>query len=125
MEIITLLFLLFTKHFVVDFILQTEYQWSNKGKFLHPGGVLHSFLHGISSFFIMKEYIDPELAYEFSLIEGCVHYLIDWSKVNINEYFEWKSNTSPKFWYLLGFDQYLHSLTYLLMGYFSLQYINL
>jgi len=37
-----LILLLFTKHFVLDFPLQTKFQWSNKGTYGHPGGLLHS-----------------------------------------------------------------------------------
>ena len=41
--------LLQMKHFAVDFLLQTRYQWENKGTYLHPGGLLHAGLHGLGT----------------------------------------------------------------------------
>ena len=51
----------------------------------------------------------------FAVFDAVVHYHIDWAKVVINERFNWKPESSDKFWWLLGFDQYLHALTYILM----------
>ena len=33
---------LIVKHYAADFLLQTDYQYINKGKLLHPGGLLHA-----------------------------------------------------------------------------------
>lgn len=44
-----LILFLFTKHFIIDFLLQGQYQWKNKGTYGHPGGLLHSALHGNKS----------------------------------------------------------------------------
>jgi hypothetical protein len=33
------------KHAVADFYLQTAYQYSNKGKYGHPGGIIHAGIH--------------------------------------------------------------------------------
>lgn len=52
-DIILMIALLFTKHFIIDFPLQTKYQWSNKGIYGHPGGILHAGLHGIGTFFTL------------------------------------------------------------------------
>lgn len=51
MMLTLLIFLLFTKHFIVDFPLQWEYQWKNKGTYGHPGGIIHAALHGIGTYF--------------------------------------------------------------------------
>jgi hypothetical protein len=48
-ELIILVTLLFTKHFIVDFPLQTQFQSNNKGNYGHLGGVLHAFLHGLGT----------------------------------------------------------------------------
>lgn len=54
----TLIFLT-VKHFIVDVILQNPYQYLNKGKFLHPGGLLHVFLPDeMSASEILKNVID-------------------------------------------------------------------
>ena len=43
-------FVLFeAKHFLCDFVLQSAYQYRNKGIYGHPGGILHAGLHGLGS----------------------------------------------------------------------------
>jgi hypothetical protein len=113
-----LIFLLFTKHFIVDFLLQGPYQYLNKGTYGHLGGILHAFLHGIATLiclYFVSEYHLLSLA--LATIDMVVHYHIDWLKVNINNKYGWKCNSSDKFWVLLGIDQYLHALTYILIIY--------
>jgi hypothetical protein len=36
---------LMSKHAVADFYLQTPYQYLNKGKYGHPGGIIHAGIH--------------------------------------------------------------------------------
>ena len=36
---------LMAKHALADFFLQTKYQWANKGRYGHPGGLLHAAIH--------------------------------------------------------------------------------
>ncbi len=109
-----LLLLLFTKHFIVDFILQPAYMYLNKGNLLHPGGYYHAWLHSTSTWmcFIILG-IDCNLFADLLFLEFIIHYTIDYMKVNINKTFMLKPDNSEKYWWLLGFDQYLHSLTYL------------
>lgn len=123
--IILIFFALFTKHFIFDFLLQTEYQFLNKGKYGHPGGLLHAFLAGFGTFIslISIPYIlhlptgsnwIPKLFF-ICFIEMVIHYHIDWAKIKLND----KLNLTPVnghgFWWLLGLDQYLHYLTYILI----------
>ena len=113
------LFGLFTKHFIIDFPLQTKYQWSNKGTYGHPGGVLHAVLHGIGTHVIIYLiFSDPVVAFVLGLIDAVVHYHIDWAKMNLNARYKLGPTTSEKFWWLVGLDQYLHALTYI--GFFIL-----
>ena len=111
-DLVWVAFLLFTKHFIIDFPLQGEYQWSNKGTYGHPGGVLHSGLHALGTFASLYWYA-PNQALLFAIGDMFIHYHVDWAKMNLNELFEWKPDTHKEFWILLGFDQYLHALTYL------------
>ena len=106
-----ILVLLFSKHFLIDFPLQTPYQWQNKGTYGHPGGLLHSGLHGASTFLIFS-FFTP-LAYLFAIADFLVHYHIDWAKMKINAHYGWRSDSHPQFWTLLGLDQYLHAMTYI------------
>lgn len=103
---------LFTKHLIVDFPLQTRFQWSNKGIYGHPGGILHAFLHGIGTYLCFVWYA-PMAAIYFLLADMFVHYHIDWAKMNLNKRLGWGPNTHEQFWWLLGVDQYLHALTYI------------
>ena len=113
------LFGLFTKHFIIDFLLQTKYQWSNKGKYGHPGGLLHAGLHGIGTTIVMSMIFDQLVsAVLLGLIDAVVHYHIDWAKMNLNARYNLGPTTSEKFWWLVGLDQYLHALTYI--GFFIL-----
>jgi hypothetical protein len=113
LAIFVLLFL-FLKHCIVDFPLQTPYQWMNKGTYGHFGGVLHSFMHSLFSFIVLAPFFGL-IALPVVLVEGIVHYHIDWAKVRLNDHHKWKCNEHPQFWTLLGVDQLLHSWTYILM----------
>ena len=112
-----ILFLLFTKHFIVDFPLQNKYQWSNKGTYLHLGGILHAILHGIGTF-VCIYWFHPSIAVYLALADTVIHYHIDWSKMNLNKKLGWGPTTHEQFWWLLGFDQWLHASTYILFSWF-------
>ena len=111
-ETLILVLLLFTKHFIVDFPLQNRFQWSNKGTYLHPGGILHSGLHGLGTYFCFV-WFAPLAAIYLSIIDFVLHYHIDWTKMNLNSKMGWGPNTHEQFWWLLGLDQFLHALTYI------------
>jgi hypothetical protein len=105
-----ILVLLFSKHFLIDFPLQTPYQWQNKGTYGHPGGLLHSGLHG-SATFVIFSFLTPYAAI-FGIVDFLVHYHIDWAKVKLNNHLQ-LTPENPRFWTLLGLDQYLHAMTYI------------
>ena len=111
---LSLIALLFIKHFIVDFPLQTKYQYLNKGTYLHPGGLLHAVLHGVGTFICVYWYA-PLAALFLAWIDIIVHYPVDWAKVNINQKFQWGPTTHEQFWWLMGFDQLLHALTYVVL----------
>ena len=110
-----LLTLLFLKHFIVDFPLQNSFQWKNKGIYGHMGGILHAGLHGIGTLIILAFFIEPVFAFIFATIDSVLHYHIDWAKMNLNKKFGY-TPADEKFWWLLGLDQLLHSLTYILIA---------
>lgn len=113
-QIVWIMLGLVIKHFICDFLLQNKYQWSNKHIWGHPGGILHSLIHVIGT--ILVGYIVvPQLLgifFVISLIEGILHYTIDFSKQNINIAMDWTSNNS-EFWILLGVDQLAHYMCYI------------
>lgn len=111
-DTLILVALLFTKHFIVDFPLQNKFQWSNKDKYGHPGGLLHASLHAIGTMLCFWWYA-PLACIWLGLADFITHYHIDWWKMNANKKFGWGPNTHEQFWWLLGLDQYLHALTYI------------
>lgn len=109
MDNIYCLFLAFVvKHFICDFPLQTPYMFLNKGKYLHPGGIVHACVHGMGTLFICTIFGLPTIVV---LIDAFVHYHIDWAKVRLNDHRKLTPQTDG-FWILLGLDQMLHYITY-------------
>ena len=103
---------LFTKHWVVDFMFQPPYMYKNKGTYGHPGGIVHAGLHGLTSAALFG-FLPGGLW--LCVAEFVIHYHIDWAKMNLNRVFGWGPMTSENFWRLLGFDQWLHAMTYIWM----------
>lgn len=118
MELI-ILFLLQIKHWYVDFVLQDDEQVKGKGIYGNLIGMSHSLDHvagnlcvlfAVSLFYTLSPFVIIAL----SLIDGILHYHIDWVKMN----FGCRDITNKKFWNHLGLDQMAHQICYLLMIYF-------
>jgi hypothetical protein len=115
-QILVVLVLLFSKHFIVDFPLQAfPYQYKNKGTYGHPGGLIHSGLHAWGTYLVLIWFANLPMAIMLGLLDGFIHYHIDWAKMNLNKKLGYEPTTHEQFWVLLGFDQFLHSLTYVLI----------
>jgi hypothetical protein len=124
MNILLLLFLLSSKHFICDFPLQTQYQIDMKKYYGNWGGIVHSLIHSVGTFLILVFFISLIPALLFSLLDGTIHYHIDWLKMKLNRLYNLSPTNSKLYWFLFGFDQYLHQLTYLFIVY-ALIYFNL
>jgi len=126
-----LLLWLFVKHFVADFPLQaTPWMYKNKGSFVwwkgiplfpHPGGIVHSGIHAVGTSAVvagcLAYYGYPQalilpIAQTAAFIDFGIHYIVDFSKVNVTKHFGLLPTNSEWFWVLLGLDQLLHALTY-------------
>lgn len=92
------------KHFLADFPLQPPYQWMNKGKYGHPGGLLHAGIHGAFTLAILYEF---DMPLWLAAVDAVIHYHVDWAKMQL----PWKPD-NKYFWWALGVDQMLHYLTY-------------
>ena len=106
------------KHFVFDFLYQPSYQWQNKGTYGHPGGIVHSGQHALATLVILSFLVSPMLAAGLAFLEFIIHYHMDWFKMWYNKRKQWTATTHNEFWVLMGFDQLIHSLTYLLLAAF-------
>lgn len=115
-SICAILAVLQIKHFICDFTLQSSYQLLNKGTYLHPGGLLHAGLHAlftVAAFLVVA----PTLALGLGIVVGefLVHYHIDWGKERVIRETGW-TPTQAQFWSAVGFDQFLHQLTYIVIA---------
>jgi len=112
MEILLLLTLFVVKHFIVDFVLQTQEEIEHKGTYLDYRGVTHSVKHGLGTLIILWAVgASFELSCLYGALDLLIHYHIDWAKMNMSR------NLTPQdraFWTWLGFDQALHHLTYIM-----------
>lgn len=119
---IWLLLWLFTKHLLVDFFWQFPYMYQNKGAYGHGGGIVHAIYHALGTWLILLIYSQPLderlwVVNLLSILDGIIHYHIDWFKVNICKKKDWGMTTHEEYWWALGVDQYLHTLTYFLLAY--------
>ncbi len=105
--------LLQLKHWIADFVLQTDKMIVEKGVYGSSYGVYHSVIHAVGTFLAFF-WVHPIIAVATAIIDFILHYHIDWAKININK----KYNYTPKdakFWYWLGADQMLHQYTYIIL----------
>lgn len=113
-QVLLALAVLMAKHMIADFVLQTGYQWRNKGIYGHPGGLVHAGLHAILTplvFLVLPPHV-PAIAAGIMGGEFLIHYHLDWLK----EQFVKSQNVDPTsdvFWRAIGLDQLAHGLTYL------------
>lgn len=122
MEILALFTFLQIKHWYADFKIQTYQQTVRKGIYRDLIGISHSIDHVWTSmvvllvFSIFIQAIPVWTIIVIPLLEGIVHYHIDWTKVR----YGCKDNTKPQFWNQFGLDQLAHQLTYVAMIYIIL-----
>jgi len=116
---------LFIKHFICDFPLQMfPWMYLNKGRYLHPGGIVHAGVHGIGTLIVLSFFFEIKLSIFYALIDMLLHYHIDWAKMNLSRHYDLKPNNSEWFWVLLGLDQLLHHLTYFAIIYYAFKYTS-
>jgi Protein of unknown function (DUF3307) len=115
-NLFVLLVLLNVKHFVCDFLLQTTNMVKHKGTFLHKAGIAHAGIHMAGTFLCVFAFFSVVSAIAAALIDLVMHYLIDYSKMNIGQRFDLKPSNMP-YWWLIGFDQFLHYQTYVFILY--------
>jgi hypothetical protein len=108
-----ILVLLQIKHFLVDWVLQTDRQIKHKGQYLHPVGIYHSLQHAAFTA-VIAAFVAPPQTLTLGIVDGLLHYHIDWAKQNLSSHYG-LSTDNKGFWMLMGLDQLLHQLTYLLL----------
>lgn len=108
-----LLLLLAVKHLIADFVLQSQYILEFRRFYGHPAGLLHTGIHLVGTLIALVIVgTPPMLIGQMLVVEGLVHYHVDWAKDN----FVIKMGITQSdrgFWIALGADQMLHQLTYI------------
>lgn len=111
-SIFVLLALLFAKHWVVDFVIQTQAEVDNKGTYGNAHGIVHSLKHGVGTFIVFFAFVaDWPFAVVVGSIDAVIHYHIDWIKMR----FGTKDMYTKAFWRQFGLDQLAHALTYVML----------
>ena len=106
---ITFLTLMFFKHYIIDFVLQTEPMIQGKGIYGNLHGLLHSMQHALGTLFVVfVTMVDPLCLVVLPLFDFIVHYHIDYLKAK----YGCKDPSRKEFWNQLGLDQLAHYLTY-------------
>lgn len=136
-EVVMLLLglVLFIKHYVADGPLQTSYQYKNKGKFLHPGGLLHAGIHAGMTFVVLIAfssfylYTSIVIILQLVMLEYLIHYFCDFTKVCMGANKGWSDFgkddqgrdclriRSNDYFLAMIIDQCVHFATYLIIAY--------
>jgi hypothetical protein len=108
-----LLTLLLAKHTVMDYFMQKQFMFKDKHVYGGVGGVAHATFHALGAAIVLI-WFNPLWALPIALLDGVVHYHIDYCKS------KWMAKHSPthddpRFWWAFGIDQFAHFLTYVLM----------
>lgn len=107
-----LIFTAFTvKHFICDFPLQKPFHYLNKGKYGHHGGIQHALIHTGATGLILGFFVND--FYTYAVIDGLIHYHMDWFKTWLCAKKNYKPDNSAAYWIWLGIDQMVHYLTYI------------
>lgn len=107
-----MLMLLFVKHYICDFILQTDEMIQGKGIYGNRDGMHHSLHHAIGTFIVLSFFVGGAPALFFALMDGVIHYHLDYLKMKYGE----RDISKKEFWRDFGLDQLAHSITYILIA---------
>lgn len=115
MEILLLNILIWLnwKHLLADWIFQTDDMIKYKGIYGNWRGALHSILHAIFTLLVFWYFVSFEIGIIFFVVDFLLHYHIDWLKMR----FGCQDIKSERFWYWIGFDQFLHHACYIMYAF--------
>lgn len=113
MTVLLALIALQIKHCFADFVWQSAWMIDGKGRYGHPGGIMHAGLHAVLTCVILTVLGVPP-GWSLALIgaEFVVHYHIDYLKALTGRRLGLATD-DPRFWSHLGYDQLAHHLTYI------------
>lgn len=107
------------KHFVCDGPLQTLGMVKAKSHYGRPLGLLHAAIQAAGTLCVLLVAgLAPLLAVKLALLDGVVHYHVDFTKENTVKHMQWTVADGP-YWWALTLDQTLHHMTYVLLVWLS------
>ena len=104
-----ILLLLLAKHIICDYFFQEAAGYTKKHIYLHGHGIEHAALHAASTLFVLYVLPITTPVVVVALLDGVIHYHIDWVKLNIQ-------GPAPNIFrrvILTTIDQALHLATYI------------
>lgn len=111
MDILLALTLFAIKHWLIDFVFQTQQEIEYKGTYLDFRGMMHGIKHGLATAIIMMfAGLEVSEALMIGSLDFLIHYHIDWAKMKLSQGID---TTKQIFWVWFGLDQLLHTLTYI------------
>ncbi len=114
-NILLMLLALQIKHVLCDGPLQTLRMVKDKAFYGKPHGLLHGLIHCAGSFIIFVMWGLPLVsAVGLALLDGVIHYHIDFTKENVVKAMGWSYADGPYWWAIIT-DQTLHHMTALLL----------
>lgn len=111
---LAIVLMLTIKHFVADFVIQTDWMIAEKGSYGKVGGIVHAAVHGFFTLAILIVFA-PWAAVYWAFVDFVLHYHIDWAKMKVGEKYGY-TPADKQFWVWIGVDQMLHYLTYILIA---------
>ncbi len=116
-QLLLVFIFLMLKHTVADYFLQRMWMIKDKSIYGAQGGIAHAATHTIGTLLVLIPFLVSNfLAIVLAILDGVIHYHIDYVKSNIWKKYNFDS-TQTQYWILQGVDQYLHFLTYALIIY--------
>jgi hypothetical protein len=107
--VLVVLFIL--KHFLMDFVWQTQQEILNKGNYGNWIGIRHSVKHGLGTLFVLWiAQVNADYIVGLVVMDFFIHYHIDWAKTNLSRGLTIEDH---RYWIWFGLDQTLHYLTYI------------
>jgi hypothetical protein len=103
------------KHLLCDGPLQTSRMVTDKSFYGKPHGIYHAALHMAGTALVLLLFGMPlQLLAILAIMDGVIHYHIDYFKNNIVRAKSW-TTPDPPYWWAFTADQMLHHMTYVLI----------
>lgn len=103
------------KHVLGDFVLQNTYILAHRRIWGHLGGFFHIVIHAALTLpLLLAADVHGLLFFVILIGEAVFHYHVDWVKDRWLHARGWTTH-DKQYWWLMGADQMLHQLSYLVI----------